>query len=163
MPDSVSHRSPSDRLRPSVPWRDLTRLTRLDTAAELVISVPWLAGSLVLAHTGHIVIALPCSFVFFLTGLRQVHGAFHYSLGLQRRATELVMLVLSALMLGSMHAVQFNHLRPHARCMADDDVEAMSARMPWWRAMLSGPLFPLRLHRHAWREGWRPSAPGDSH
>src|SRR5438552_15255908 len=33
--------------------------------------------------------------------------------------------------------------------MEADDIEAMSAREPVWRAIAVGPLFPLRLHRKA--------------
>jgi fatty acid desaturase len=151
VPQADSHRTPPRSLpRPSVQWRDLTALSAQDVATELLISLPWLVVSLLLANAGWMLIALPCSFMFFLTGLRQVHGAFHYSLGLRRKPTELVMLGLSGLMLGSMHAVQFNHLRHHTHCMEEDDVEAMSARMPWWRAVLWGPLFPVRLHLTAW-------------
>jgi fatty acid desaturase len=62
-----------------------------------------------------------------------------------------VLFALSVLMLGSMHAVQLNHLRHHRHCLTPDDVEAMSARVPGWRAILLGPLFPLRLHRAALR------------
>ena len=38
-------------------------------------------------------------------------------------------------MLGSMHAVQINHLRHHRHVMDEDDVEAISARMMAWRGM----------------------------
>ena len=61
------------------------------------------------------------------------------------------MLTLSVGMLGSMHAVRFNHMRHHRHCMADDDVEAMSATMGAWRALLTGPLFPIRMHTQALR------------
>jgi hypothetical protein len=37
-----------------------------------------------------------------LTGLRVVHNAHHYALGLPRWASEWVMFVMSVLMLGSM-------------------------------------------------------------
>jgi fatty acid desaturase len=135
VPQADSHRTgPPNLRRPGVQWRDLTALSAQDVATELLISLPWLVVSLLLANAGRILIALPCSFMFFLTGLRQVHGAFHYSLGLRRKPTELVMLGLSGLMLGSMHAVQFNHLRHHTHCMEEDDVETMSAKMRWWRA-----------------------------
>src|SRR5262249_8852392 len=66
-----------------------------------------------------------------------------------RAATERVMVVLSVLMLGSMHAIKVNHLRHHRDCLGEDDIEAMSARLPAWRAILLGPWFPLRLHRKA--------------
>jgi fatty acid desaturase len=133
----------------SVPWRDLTRLTRIEVARELGLSLPWLALSLWCAGRGHYPTAAVASFFFFLTGLRQVHNAFHLTLGVSRAASDAVMFVLSVLMLGSMHAVRVNHLRHHRLCMGEGDVEAMSARMTAWRALLTGPLFPLRMHRKA--------------
>ena len=120
------------RLR-GVEWKDLRALSRAEVAHELLISTPWLAGSL----------------LFFLTSLRQVHNAHHYTLGLPRLATDGVMLMLSVAMLGSMHAVQTNHLRHHRFCLEDEDAEGASARLPAWRAIVAGPLFPIRLHREA--------------
>jgi fatty acid desaturase len=61
------------------------------------------------------------------------------------------MFSLSLLMLGSMHAVKVTHLLHHRRCMSDEDVEAASARMSAVKAILVGPLFPVRLHRAALR------------
>jgi len=130
----------------SVAWRDLVYVSRLEVVRELLLSVPWLAASILLAHRGYYLPALGFSFVFFLTGLRQVHNAYHYALGIPRRATEGVMFVLSVMMLGSMHAVQFNHLQHHKHCMDDDDVEGASARMSALGALLMGPWFPVRLH-----------------
>ncbi len=133
----------------AVQWQDLRQLTRFEVLHELLLSPPWLAASWCAASFEHYVIALGCSFMFFVTGLRQVHNAYHYALGLSRKATEWLMFALSVLMLGSMHAVQINHLRHHRHCMKQEDVEAMSARMPAWQAILVGPLFPLRLHHKA--------------
>ncbi len=137
----------------AVEWRDLVPLRRTEIACELAISLPWLAASLTAAHHALYVVAFGCSFMFFLTGLRQVHSAYHYALGLSRAATEWVMFALSILMLGSMHAVQINHLRHHRYCLATEDIEAMSARMPAWCAVLVGPWFPLRLHYKALQVG----------
>lgn len=133
----------------SVPWRDLTRLSRLEIAHELIFPLPWLAVSLYCASQNWYPLALVGSFYFFLAGLRQVHNAFHLAIGVSREACEWIMFVLSVLMLGSMHAVQVNHLRHHKHCMADGDVEGQSARMPAWKALLTGPLFPLRMHMAA--------------
>jgi len=99
--------------------------------------------------------ALGCSFVFFLTGLRIVHNAYHYALGLLRWATEWVMFVMSVLMLGSMHAVQRNHLQHHKHCMDDDDLEGYSARLSALRALLYGPVFLVRRHVRGLRLGRR--------
>ena len=140
------------RLR-NVPWSDLLSLRRHEIAHELTLSLPWLLASLAAAHWRLYPLALLASFMFFLTGRRQVHNAYHYTLGVPRAATEWVMLALSVLMLGSMHAVQVNHLRHHRYCLGEEDVEAMSARLPAWRALLLGPWFPLRLHHAALQVG----------
>ena len=139
----------------SVAWRDLTRLAWWEIAKELTLSLPWLVLSLWLAARALYLPAAGASFVFYLTGLRQVHNAFHFTLGLPRWASDAVMLTLSVGMLGSMHAVRFNHMRHHRHCMADDDVEAMSATMGAWRALLTGPLFPIRMHAQALRGATR--------
>jgi fatty acid desaturase len=139
----------------SIEWRDLKTLSRYEVVRELALPLPWLVGSLWLVHLGRIVPALGCSFFFFLCGLRLVHNAYHYALGLPRVWTEGVLFGMSLLMLGSMHAVQFNHLRHHRMCMDDEDVEAMSARMGAFQAMAFGPLFPLLLHLTAVRLGSR--------
>jgi hypothetical protein len=143
-----THHRFGDGAARDVAWRDLLRLSSAHVAKELTLSLPWLAGSWAAAAYGLWAAALGCSFMFFLTGLRQVHNAHHYALGLPPRATEWVMFAISALMLG-----QVNHLRHHRFCMAAEDVEARSAFMPWWQALLFGPVFPLVLHRAAWRHG----------
>jgi fatty acid desaturase len=136
----------------AVEWRDLTHLTATEILKELCLSLPWLVASLWLANARLFPLALPVSFMFFLVGLRQVHNAYHYALGLSRRGSDWVMFLLSAAMLGSMHAVQINHLEHHQHCLGDDDVEGASARMPAWKAILVGPLFPVRLHINAWKK-----------
>lgn len=143
-----------------IPWRDLRRLCWHEVVRELLIWSPWLLLSWVFASWalttwGWWVAALACSFVFFLTGLRLIHDVFHHNLGLPRWVDDAVMATMSALMLGSMHAVQYNHLRHHRHCMDDEDIEAMSAKMPAWKAILWGPIFPLRLHHAAWVGGGR--------
>jgi fatty acid desaturase len=139
------------RLR-AVAWKDLTLLTRAETARELMLSLPWLAVSWYLAARQLYPLAALASFFFFLTGLRQAHDAHHYNLGLSRPATEWVLFGLSVAMLGSMHAVQFNHLRHHKHCLDDKDVEARSAGMSWWMALVWGPVFPILLHGTALRQ-----------
>lgn len=135
----------------AVEWRDLTPLEPWERARELVRPIPWLGLALVLAHLGWLPLALAASFLFFLAGLRLVHDAFHHNIGLGRRANHLVLAGLSAVMLGSMHAIRLTHLHHHRHCLGDDDVEASSARLSGWGALLSGPVFPLRLHAAAWR------------
>ncbi len=142
------------RLR-AVGWRDLVPVTLFEILREPLLPAAWLAASLLAAAYSHQIIALGFSFVFFLTGLRLIHNAFHSALGLSRRATEVVLWVMSLVMLGSMHAVQFNHLRHHRLALSEGDVEGRHANMPAWRALLFGPAFPFLLHVTALRDGNR--------
>ena len=143
----------------AVEWKDLCELTERDVVYEVLIYTPWLVASLVLAHLGASCTsagscpALACSFMFFLCGLRQVHNAFHYAVGVSKRSHEWLMFVLSPLMMSAMHAVQYCHLRHHRHCMDEDDVEAMSAQLPAWKALLLGPKFPFMLHKTALQHG----------
>ncbi len=134
-------------------WHDLVPLTRREIFIELLLPLPWLIASLAAAGSGHYWPALGLSFIFFLTGLRLVHNAFHFALGLPRSATDAVLWVMSLVMLGSMHAVRFNHLRHHRLTLGDGDVEGRNAELPAWRALLCGPLFPVLLHITALRLG----------
>lgn len=134
-----------------VPWRDLVRLKWWERLWELSLCLPWLVASLWAYQRGWWWLGAPLTFFFFLTGLRLSHNAQHYCLGLSRTAHDLVLFTLSILMLADMHAVQVTHLHHHRHCLDDDDVEAGHISLPWWRALLIGPMFPIRLHIAAWR------------
>lgn len=133
------------RLR-AVPWKDLLQLTPWQIVKELLLPLPWLGASLVLAALGLYWVALGFSFIFFLCGLRVVHNAYHYALGIPRWATEWVMFFIGSAMLSSMHALQQTHLHHHKHCMDDDDAEAVSARLKGWQAIVFGPKFYLLIH-----------------
>ena len=137
------------RLR-TVLWRDLIQPGPRQVVHELLLVFPWLIGSLVCAqkatdHPAWLLAALGLSFVFFLTGLRVVHNAYHGALGIPKWSDNVVIGVLSVLMGWPLHAVKVNHLRHHAHCMEPEDLEALSARMRGWQAIAVGPLFPPML------------------
>ena len=136
-----------------VQWVDLLKLSRLEIYYELLIWLPWLIFSLLAAEHEYYVFALGFSFVFFITGLRQNHNACHYAIGISKNAHEYVLFMLSFLMLGSMHAVQVNHMRHHKYFPQPEDVEAMSAQKPALVAFMIGPFFPIILHRKALQVG----------
>ena len=121
-----------------------------------LFATPWLAGSLVAWHLAatsdawFAVLALACAFFFFLTGLRQVHNAYHFALGLRRRSTDLTMLALSVGMMSAMHAIQATHLNHHRHCLDDGDVEGQAATQHWWQAIVGGPVFAVLLHLSGW-------------
>ena len=137
---------------------DLLTLSRPQICVELLVSLPWLvaeAGMIAAAQGNPLWYppAAAAAFFFFLTGLRQVHQGYHLALGLKRRATDIFLFVMSVLMLGSMHAVKFNHLMHHRHCLDEADVEAKSAKMSGWGAIAFGPLFPVLLHAEALKNG----------
>jgi len=135
----------------AVEWRDLVALSPWEKGWELSLGLPWLLLSLWCYGQGWWWAGLMCSFYVFLTGLRQSHNAQHYSLGLPRCFQDGVLFGLSVLMLASMHAVQVTHLHHHRHCLDAEDGEGAAARLTWWRALLTGPVFYARLHLSAWR------------
>jgi fatty acid desaturase len=148
----VSRWQSHEKIR-NIEWKDLLFLKQREIVVEILISYPWLLAEIIFLSYGHIFPALLCSFFFFLTGLRQVHGGFHLSLGLNRKYTDWFLFLMSVLMLGAMHAVKFNHLRHHKHCMEDEDIEAKSAKMSAFAAIVFGPIFPFLLHREALLHG----------
>lgn len=138
-------------LQRTVQWRDLVQYQHWEILKELSLPLPWLVLELVCIGQGWYAAGMLAAFYFFLTGLRVTHNAFHYAVGLSRRATDAVMFGLSLLMFGSLHAVQVTHLRHHRYCLSERDVEGSVARQGLWETLLKGPQFPLRLHQDAWR------------
>ncbi len=142
-------------LRKEVQWKDLRKLTRKEVFIENNLTIPWLIASIVLAYFEHYVLALPFSFFFFLTGLRQVHNGFHNALGTSKFLTWLTLYLNSLLMLVSVHAVKFNHLRHHKYCLGEEDYEGKSARMSWYGALLYGPIHIFLIHKLTFERGGR--------
>jgi len=134
------------RLR-ELEWRDLTTLTLKQRVVEVLISAPWCILAIVSFDRRWLVAGVASSFVFFLTGLRQAHGAQHYTLGIPRRAQDVLLATLSVLMLSSLHALQATHMHHHRHAMKESDIESATARMSWWRAVMSGPWFIIALNR----------------
>ena len=141
------------RLRQHVRWRDLVPMRRRDGLVECLHPLPWLAAATLLAAQALWPLALGAAFMFFLTALRLNHEAIHGHLGFSPRDHRLVMHGLSALMLGSNHAVAFNHLQHHKHNGTPADIEGKAGRMSGWRVLLYGPLFPVEMHVDAWRRG----------
>ena len=134
-------------------WLDLLQLSKLEIYYELLIWLPWLLLSWFAAAYEFTIVALGFSFVFFITGLRLNHNACHYAVGVSKSAHEYILFFLSILMLGSMHAVQVNHMRHHKYFPEPEDIEAMSAHKSALVAFLIGPFFPILLHIKALQVG----------
>ncbi|TCZ70456.1 fatty acid desaturase [Flaviaesturariibacter aridisoli] len=130
-----------------VEWKDLRRLTLRELLIENNLTIPWFLASMALAYFHYYLLALPFSAFFFLTALRQVHNGFHNSLGTNRFLTWFTLYSNSILMMVSIHAVKFNHLRHHKYCLAEEDYEGKSAGMSCWGAILYGPVHIFLIHK----------------
>lgn len=130
-----------------VEWKDLRRLSIKEMLIENNLTLPWLFASMTLAYYGYYLLALPFSAFFFLTGLRQVHNGFHNSLGTNKFLTWVSLFGNSVLMMTSIHAVKFNHIRHHKYCLGDEDYEGKSAGMSWYGAIFYGPVHMFLIHK----------------
>jgi fatty acid desaturase len=128
-------------------WKDLKNLTVLELLIENNLTIPWLLISWLFAYKEYYILALPFSAFFFLTGLRQVHNGFHNSLGTGRFLTWLSLYLNSILMVVSIHAVKFNHIRHHKFCLTENDYEGKSAAMSWYGAIIYGPVHMFLIHK----------------
>lgn len=147
---------PTPLRRPAtVRWDDLVELRRREVALNLALSAPWLAGSLWAAQYDLYLLAMPLSALFFLTALRQAHDSYHASIGVPRRWLDPVMLLLTLTMLCSTHAIRHTHLAHHRAPLGAGDEEGGWARQSGRRALLLGPLFSIRTHAQALRDGSR--------
>lgn len=136
-----------------VEWKDLRHLSVKEMLIENNLTIPWFIISIIFAYSGHYIVALPFSALFFLTALRQVHNGFHNSLGTNRFLTWFSLFFNSILMMVSIHAVKFNHIRHHKYCLSEEDYEGKSAKMSWYGAILYGPVHMFLIHKITWQRG----------
>ncbi len=137
----------------AVEWRDLVALTRREVFLELTLPLPWLLIAVVAGHAGQGGLLVVATLVMFMMGLRITHNAFHRNLGISPRGDDLVMLGLSVLLGGAMHAIRHTHLRHHRDCLGKDDVEGQIAHLGFFNAVVRSPIYPLQIHWVALRDG----------
>lgn len=147
------HHPATDPALRHIAWRDLVAMRPRDGLVECLHPVPWLILSFALVSTGLWLLAIPATFMFFLTALRLNHEAIHHNLGFGPRGHRFVLHGLSGLMLGSNSSVAFNHLHHHAKIGTPEDIEGKCGDMPLWQVLLYGPRFPVETHLYGWRHG----------
>ncbi|TIX50121.1 fatty acid desaturase family protein [Alteraurantiacibacter aquimixticola] len=136
-----------------VSWQDLVAMRPTDGIVECLHPLPWFAASIAFAANGWFLAAMPCTFMFFLTGLRLNHEAIHRNLGFGKAGHHAVLHGLSMLMLCSNHSVAWNHLEHHRHAGKPTDLEGKAGRMNFLQVVFYGPLFAWETHRHAWVNG----------
>jgi fatty acid desaturase len=130
-----------------VEWKDLKNLSTKEMLIENNLTIPWFVASILFAYFEYYILALPFSAFFFLACLRQVHNGFHNSLGTNKFLTWFTLYSNSILLMVSIHAVKFNHIRHHKYCLSDADYEGKSAKMTWYGAILYGPIHMYLIHK----------------
>lgn len=98
-------------------------------------------------HGLQIAAAIAAYLGVFMLGHELAHGA----LGLPRRSNALALAIAGICMMTSGHALRLMHLRHHARPLQPDDLEGVSARLPWWQALAAAPVLSVMLVVRAWR------------
>jgi fatty acid desaturase len=121
-----------------------------DTLRELTLPLPWLTLSLWIYSGAFWPLGALASFLFFLCALRLNHEAIHGNLGLSRRRDHIVLHLLSAVMLGSNHAVAHGHVMHHRHAMGPGDFEGKCGHMTAAQVLRYGPRFPIDLNLGAW-------------
>jgi len=127
-------------------WQDLIAYTTWETVKELSLPLPWFALAIWASANQWYWLTLFASGYFFLACLRVSHNAFHYGLGLSRKLTDVVMLLLSVFMMTSMRATQYTHMQHHRHCLDEKDIEGHVAKQRFFEMLLNAPLFTIKLH-----------------
>lgn len=139
MKESTENLLPPLRLKPAQIFIELVR--------------PWLLFALYLftAAEGWWLLAVPLAVATCMAGFIQMHDSIHQSLGISKRAHELILSASGLLLLKSGHGLQVTHLRHHGRCLKEDDPEGVCATWPFYRVLLEGPLHIFTMRFYAFR------------
>ncbi|MGP5548087.1 fatty acid desaturase family protein [Psychrobacter alimentarius] len=135
----------------SVEWQDLRQLTRCQIVYNTILPYPFLLLSWWFASQSWYVLACGASYLFFAAAFRQAHDGYHHSLGTGKRVTTALLLLLSVLLLTSLHSIRATHMEHHRDPLGDSDMEGNLAKLPWWQALLGGVTYRLAIYRQGLR------------
>ena len=135
----------------SVEWQDLRQLTRAQIAYNLILPYPFLLLSWWFASQSLYVLACGASYLFFAAAFRQAHDGYHHSLGVSKRTVTGILLLLSVLLMTSLHSIRATHMEHHRNPLGDSDIEGRLAKGSWWQALLAGIAYRLDIYRQGLR------------
>ncbi|MBK3394776.1 fatty acid desaturase [Psychrobacter sp. M9-54-1] len=135
----------------TVQWQDLRSLTRGQIAYNVILPYPFLLLSWWFASQSWYVLACGASYLFFAAAFRQAHDGYHHSLGTGKRTTTAILLLLSVVLMTSLHSIRATHMEHHRNPLGDSDIEGSLAKMSWWQAMLGGVTYRLDIYRQGLR------------
>jgi beta-carotene hydroxylase len=131
--------------------KDLLRVTPFQRFWSIFRPVACVAAYFAFASQGWWVPAvLAVAGLMFITYVSTSHDLLHRTLGFSKTTNELLLALIEMLVLRSGHAFRLTHLQHHRHFPADDDVEGLVARLPWWKALFSGIGNQSRLFAWAW-------------
>ena len=132
--------------------KDLLEVTPFQRIWSILRPVFCVAAYFVFAARGWWMPAvLAVAGLMFITYVSTSHDLLHRTLGFSRRVNDALLAFTEMLVLRSGHAFRLTHLQHHRHFPQDDDVEGLVARLPWWRALLSGIGNQSRLFFWAWK------------
>ena len=135
----------------AVKWQDLRSLTRGQIAYNVILPYPFLLLSWWFASQSWYVLACGASYLFFAAAFRQAHDGYHHSLGTGKRTTTGILLLLSVLLITSLHSIRATHMEHHRNPLGDSDIEGSLSKVSWWQAMLGGVTYRLSIYRQGLR------------
>ena len=135
----------------SVKWQDLRQLTPSQIAYNVILPYPFLLLSWWFVSQSLYVLACGASYLFFAAAFRQAHDGYHHSLGTGKRMTTGILILLSVLLMTSLHSIRATHMEHHRNPLGDSDIEGSLAKVSWWRAMLGGVTYRLDIYRQGIR------------
>lgn len=135
----------------AVQWQDLRSLTRGQIAYNVILPYPFLLLSWWFASQSWYVLACGASYLFFAAAFRQAHDGYHHSLGIGKRTTTAILLLLSVLLMTSLHSIRATHMEHHRNPLGDSDIEGSLAKVSWWQAVLGGVTYRLSIYRQGLR------------
>ena len=135
------------KVQQQVQWQDLRVLSKLQIAYNLILPYPFLLLSWWFASQSWYLPACLATYFFFAAAFRQAHDGYHHSLNISKRATTAILLLLSTLLLTSLHSIRATHMEHHRNLLGDSDVEGSLAKLPWYQAMLGGVKYRFDIYR----------------
>lgn len=91
--------------------------------------------------------ACGATYLFFAAAFRQAHDGYHHSLGVSKGVTKGILLLLSALLMTSLHSIRATHMAHHRNPLGENDIEGSLAKGTWQQALLSGLSYRVRIYQ----------------
>ncbi len=97
--------------------------------------------------------------ILFITYVSSSHDLAHKNLGLNKTTNTFFLVVIELLVLRSGHSFKLCHMNHHKYFPDKRDIEGESVYMSFWRVLLEGPIYQVKLFMWAYRHGKKQDKP----